>query len=132
MSGAATTYEWDVLNRLVRIDNDVDGTWAAYRYDAQGRRIEKDVNGALSRYVYDGDAILLEYDGADVLQARYSHGEEIDQPLAMTRGAQSFFYHTDHLGSVRLLTDATGSVGEFWGQFTSCNKITQSRPALTR
>jgi RHS repeat-associated protein len=61
----------------------------------------------------------LEYDGADVLQARYSHGEEIDQPLAMARdvdgdglfGAlERFFYHTDHLGSVRLVTDAAGAV----------------------
>ena len=107
--GDVTTYEWDVLNRLVRIDNP-DATYAAYRYDAQGRRIEKDVNGALTRYVYDGDAILLEYDGANALLARYSHGEEIDQPLAMTRGADSYFYHTDHLGSVRLLTNASGAV----------------------
>ncbi|MDH5557842.1 MAG: hypothetical protein OEZ03_10855, partial [Alphaproteobacteria bacterium] len=98
-----------VLNRLVRIDN-ADGTYSAYRYDAQGRRIEKDVNGALTRYVYDGDAILLEYDGANVLQARYAHGEEIDQPLAMTRGGQSYFYGVDHLGSVRLVTDAAGAV----------------------
>ena len=108
-TGGVTTYEWDVLNRLVRIDNP-DATHAAYRYDAQGRRIEKDVNGALTRYVYDDDAILLEYDGTDALQATYSHGEEIDQPLAMTRGADSYFYHTDHLGSVRLLTDAAGNV----------------------
>jgi RHS repeat-associated protein len=60
--------------------------------------------------VYDGDAILLEYDGGNVLQARYSHGEETDQPLAMTRGGQSYFYGMDHLGSVRLVTDAAGAV----------------------
>jgi len=109
-TGGVTTYEWDVLNRLVRIDNP-DATYAGYRYDAQGRRIEKDVNNlSLTRYVYDDDAILLEYDGANSLQARYSHGEEVDQPLAMTRGGQSYFYHTDHLGSVRLLTDAAGAV----------------------
>ena len=107
--GGVTSYEWDVLNRLVRIDNP-DGSYSAYRYDAQGRRIEKDVNGALTRYVYDGDAILLEYDGANSLQARYSHGEEIDQPLAMTRGGDSYFYGVDHLGSVRLVTDAAGAV----------------------
>ena len=108
-TGAVTAFEWDVLNRLVRIDNP-DATYVAYRYDAQGRRIEKDVNTSLTRYLYDDDAILLEYDGADALQATYSHGEEVDQPLAMTRGGQSYFYHIDHLGSVRLLTDAAGAV----------------------
>ncbi len=108
-SGATTTYEWDVLNRLTRIDKP-DGDYAAYRYDAQGRRIEKDVNGALTRYVYDGIAVLLEYDGANSLEARYTHSEQVDQPLAMARGGQSFFYHTDHLGSVRLVTDGAGLV----------------------
>ena len=107
--GDVTTYEYDVLNRLVRIDF-ADATYAAYRYDAQGRRIEKDVNGSLTRYVYDDDAILLEFDGTDALLATYSHGEQIDQPLAMERGGQNYFYHIDHLGSVRLLTDAAGAV----------------------
>jgi RHS repeat-associated protein len=45
-----------------------------------------------------------------VLQARYSHGEEIDQPLSMARGGASYFYGVDHLGSVRLVTDAAGAV----------------------
>ncbi len=108
-TGAETGYAWDALNRLVRIDNP-DGTYAAYRYDAQGRRIEKDVNGSVTKYVYDDDAILVELDGAGMLQARYTHGEEIDQPLAMTRGAASYFYHPDHLGSIRLMTDAAGAV----------------------
>ena len=49
-------------------------------------------------------------DGANSLQARYSHGEEIDQPLAMTRGGDSYFYGVDHLGSIRLVTDAAGAV----------------------
>jgi RHS repeat-associated protein len=73
--GDETAYEWDVLNRLVRIDN-TDGSTAAYRYDAHGRRIEKDVNGALTQLA----------------------------------AAESFFYHTDHLGSIRLVTDAAGAV----------------------
>jgi RHS repeat-associated protein len=108
-TGGVTAYQWDVLNRLVRIDFP-DATYAAYSYDAPGRRTEKDVNGDITRYVYDGDAILLEYDGADLLLATYSHGEEIDQPLAMTCGADSYLYGVDHLGSIRLVTDAAGAV----------------------
>jgi RHS repeat-associated protein len=67
--------------------------------------------------VYDGGAILLEYDGADVLQARYSHGEKIDQPLAMARGGASYFYGVDHLGSVRLVTDAAGAIANRYDMF---------------
>lgn len=39
--------------------------------------------------MYDDDAIALEYDGADVLQARYSHGESWTNrsALGVPRGA---------------------------------------------
>lgn len=47
---------------------------STYRYDGLGRRIEKVENGQTKRYVYDGEDILLEYDGSNVLQARYTHG----------------------------------------------------------
>ena len=96
-----------MFDRLTRIDNP-DATYAAYRYDAQGRRIEKDVNGVVTRYVYDRDAIVLEFDGAGSLTARYSHGADIDRPLSMERAGTSYFYHTDERGAVRLITDASG------------------------
>jgi hypothetical protein len=48
---------------------------------ALGRRIEKVANGQTTRYVYDGEDILLEADGSNVLQARYTHGPGIDEPV---------------------------------------------------
>ena len=68
------------------------------------------MNGAVTRYVYDGEDILLEYDGANALQARYSHGQRTDQPLAMERGATLAFFQADHLGSIRQVTNAAGSI----------------------
>ena len=56
---------------------------------AAGRRIEKDVSGTITRYVYDGDNIALEYNAANVLQARYSHGDQVDQPLVQDRSGAS-------------------------------------------
>ncbi len=115
-TGAVTAYTHDAENRLVRVDFP-DGTFAAYRYDALGRRIEKDVNGVVTRYVYDGEDILLEYDGSNVLRARYTHGPDIDDPLLMQRDVdgdglfaltEQFHYHTDVLGSVVALTDSAG------------------------
>ena len=41
-------------------------------------------NGQTTRYIYDGEDILLEYNGSNVLQARYTHGPGIDEPLSRT------------------------------------------------
>ena len=107
--GAVTTYTFDAQNQLVMIAFP-DGTTASYRYDGLGRRIEKNISGAITRYVYDGPAILLEYTGTNTVVARYSHGDRIDQPLSMERRGEAYFYHADHLGSIRKLTDSSGVV----------------------
>jgi hypothetical protein len=71
-----------------------------YRPDVLGRRIEKVANGQTKRYIYDGENILLEYDGSNVLQARYTHGLGIDEPIAVTKAGSTFFYHQDGLCTV--------------------------------
>jgi hypothetical protein len=48
----------------------------------------------------------------NVLQARYTHGPGIDEPIAVTKGANTFFYHQDGLGSVTDLDDAGRRDGE--------------------
>jgi RHS repeat-associated protein len=102
----------------VRIDFP-GGGFADYRYDGLGRRIQKDVDGVVTRYVYDREDILLEYDGADVLLARYTHGPGIDDPVILERdlddsgtfeATERFTYHADGLGSIVALTDSTGAV----------------------
>ena len=72
-TGDATTYQYDAENRVTSIDLP-GGATASYAYDALGRRIGKDIEGTVTQYVYDGADILLEYDGADALLARYTHG----------------------------------------------------------
>ena len=117
-TGGVTTYIFDAENRLVRIDFP-DLTFAEYRYDGLGHRIEKNTNGVITRYVYDREEILLEYDGANALVARYTQGPGFDEPLLMERDlnadglfdtTERFYYHADALGSVTDLTDNTGNV----------------------
>ncbi len=117
-TGGVTGYTYDAQDQLTRIDFP-DLSFAAYRYDGLGRRIEKDANGALTQYVYDASDILLEYDGLGTLLARYSHGQRVDQPLAVARDLDSsgsfeageqFYYQADHQGSLRKVTDAGGAV----------------------
>ena len=113
-TGVVTTYIYDVEDRLVRIDFP-GGGFAEYRYDGQNRRIEKNVDGTIRRYLYDQEDILLEYDGLNVLQARYTHGPGIDRPLILDRdldgsgafeAVERFAYHTgrprQHNGTHRL------------------------------
>ena len=112
-TGNVTVYTYDAENRLTKVEafaagNPTPAATSTYRYDGLGRRIEKVANGQTKRYIYDGEDILLEYDGANVLQARYTHGPGIDEPIAVTKGGSTYFYHQDGLGTVTDLTDSTG------------------------
>ena len=57
-TGDATTYTWDIQNRLKRIQG--PGYLASYFYDLLGRRVEKSINGDSTRYVYDGPQAVAE------------------------------------------------------------------------
>ncbi len=88
-TGNYTQYTYDAENRLIQVQEFAAGnpaaiTTSSYRYDGLGHRIEKVANGQTKRYIYDGEDILLEYDGSNVLQARYTHGPGIDEPLSRT------------------------------------------------
>jgi RHS repeat-associated protein len=126
-SKGTTTYTYDIQNRLVAI-NLPGGSTATYKYDALGRRIEKNVGGTVTQYVYDGLNILLEFDGNDKLQARYTHGLNLDQPMMMERGGAMYFYHSDALGSIAAVTDSTGKAVcgysyDSFGQATACQGL---------
>jgi len=115
--GNFTQFTYDAENRLIKVEafaagNPTPAATSTYRYDGLGRRIEKTGNGQTKRYVYDGEDMLLEYDGSNVLQARYTRGPGIDEPIAVTKGSSTFFYHQDGLGTVTDLTDATGATAK--------------------
>jgi len=106
--GRSTDYTYDFENRLIEVN--YPGMVAQYKYDPFGRRIEKNVNNTITRYVYDGPNIVTEYDGTWNVTARYIHTLAIDDPLTVTQGTNTFYYHKDGLGSVVNLTDGAGNV----------------------
>ena len=96
------TYEYDFNNKLVSVDKTV-GT---YKYDALGRRIAK--NNTLFYYV--GDQMVEEV--TDGVATSYLYGNNIDEALQMKRGADVYYYHTNHLGSTMAITEKDGKVQE--------------------
>lgn len=113
-----TRYFYDAEDRLDHVELP-DSRIVTYRYDGLGRRIEKNFDGTIRRYVYDGEDVVLEFDGTNALTARYTHGLEFDDPLVMQRdvdgsgsfeSTESYFYHTDVLGSIVQITGSDGTI----------------------
>jgi RHS repeat-associated protein len=115
--GGNFAFGYDPANRMVSISG---ATTASYLYDYQGRRSTKTVGSATS-YLYDGENLIRE-GGAS--SADYLFGPGIDEPLAMIRGGQVYYYETDALGSVNAVTNSSASVQntylyDAWGQVKS-------------
>ncbi|MDX9823069.1 MAG: RHS repeat-associated core domain-containing protein, partial [Syntrophales bacterium] len=140
-----TTYAYDGEDRMTGVTITQGGKTKEIRfgYDPFGRRISKTIqsdaigtdcaNNTCPRttyYLYDGPNIALEYDQASNITARYTHGPNIDEPLAVEKDNQAYYYHADGLGSVIALSDAQGSIVQQYdydsfGNMTTTGGITQ-------
>jgi RHS repeat-associated protein len=103
-SGGNFTFSWDYDDRMTSISG---AATASYIHDYQGRRTSKTVSGSTTTYLYDG-LNLIRASGSSA--ADYLFGPGIDEPLAMSRGGNIYFYAVDGLGSVNLVTDTSGAV----------------------
>ncbi|MEO1261904.1 MAG: RHS repeat-associated core domain-containing protein [Bacteroidota bacterium] len=110
-NGQTTHYHYDGENRLVRVQLP-DGKEVQYQYDPFGNRISQNNQGQTTRYLLDGDNVLMELDASGQTLARYTAGLTLDSWISMERGDESYFYHTDGLGSVTALTDAVQGVAQ--------------------
>ena len=124
-SGAITEtvkYDYDYLNQLVYREHDTDGD--------QGSAAEE-----RTYYVHHEGQVVLQFEKtgsgdftAQDLAHRYMWGPAVDQLLAddtidLVNGDQTLWALTDHLGTVRDLVDASGSISA--GRRP--NKLTSSR-----
>ncbi|MEJ1929429.1 putative Ig domain-containing protein [Nostoc sp. NIES-2111] len=109
------TYDWinDGENRLVGVTTaNANGTSRQqYIYDADGNRVASINNGVRTNYLVDPmrgvSQVLLEYDTNGQITAEYTYGMGL---IKSERSGNETFYHTDGLGSTRLLTNATGQI----------------------
>ncbi len=108
--GRSTAISRAEQNRLVQITRWTNGMHLAsqFTYDGFGRRV-KDVelnNGVVTstkNFVWDGDQLCEERDGNDNVTKRFlTEGEQI--------GGVNYYFTFDHLGSIREMIDANGSI----------------------
>jgi RHS repeat-associated protein len=103
MGSARWTYAWDVANHLLKVGNGT--TQGRYAYDGNGRMLESIEASQNTYFAYMGTATLWK-NGTDYIYAG-------TQLVAFTSDNLGYrtprYYHTDALGSVRLMTkdDAT-------------------------
>lgn len=102
-------YDYDLEKRLIAIDG---GTTATYDYDALGRRISKTTAAGTTHYYYDGLNLIEERNDQGATTATYVYANGLDQIVQMRRGTDTYYLHTDALGSVMAATNADGSVVE--------------------
>ena len=113
-AGQTTNYVYDVFGNLTSVTLP-DNTLIEYLADGRNRRVGKKVNGILTQgFLYQGQLrIAAELDGTGAIVSRFVYGTKINVPEYMTKGADTYRFVTDHLGSVRLVVNtATGIIAQ--------------------
>src|SRR5256885_5703591 len=92
---------------LFRSITSVNSGAATYAYDFRGHRYTKRISTATTQYIYSNGDVIAEYNqGAQVWSDYIFAG---GRRLAAGSGQGVQYYHSDHLGSARLMTDSSGN-----------------------
>jgi RHS repeat-associated protein len=109
-SDGANTYTYDVENRLLTASGAHSATLT---YDPLGRLFQIVAGSTTTQFLYDGDELVAEYNGSGVLQRRYVHGTQDDDPLISYEGssvsaAARRSLQANYQGSIVSVADASG------------------------
>jgi RHS repeat-associated protein len=107
-TNTSTTYTYDVLGNLTHVALP-DGTQIDYLIDGQNRRVGKAVNGTVVQgWLYDGQLrIVAEINGSGAVVSRFVYGAKANVPDYVIQGGISYRILSDHLGSPRLVVNAS-------------------------
>jgi RHS repeat-associated protein len=107
---SVTTYSYDVLGNLRTVVLPAsDGRTITYLVDGRNRRIGKKINGTLVQgFLYEDQLRpVAELDGNGNVVSRFVYGDKPNVPEYMVRGGATYRLIADHLGSPRLVVDAS-------------------------
>ncbi|WP_395847176.1 RHS repeat-associated core domain-containing protein [Cystobacter fuscus] len=108
---APTQYAYDALGALTHVQLP-NGTQLDYVVDASNRRVGKRLNGTLIQaFLYDGPLrVVAELDGSGAVVSRFVYASQRHVPDYMVKGGITYRLLTDHLGSIRLVVNASTGV----------------------
>ncbi|MEH1899398.1 MAG: putative Ig domain-containing protein [Nostoc sp.] len=107
------SYQWDFENHLLAATTTTANgiKQVQYRYNPDGVKVATTVDGVETRYLVDTNLsfaqVLEEYGIDGEVQASYVFGHDL---ISQKRGDTISYYHTDALGSIRLITNTSGQV----------------------
>jgi RHS repeat-associated protein len=87
----------------VTVANDV------FTYDIEDRRIGKSTSGTQTWTFYNGQQVYADFNSGGSLTMRYLTGKALDQLFGRYDGTAATWYLTDLIGSVRMLTNNSGT-----------------------
>lgn len=107
-ASGGNSYTYDFENHLTNLNSGQ----ATYIYDGDGNRVAKTASGVITQYLVDdrnltGYAQVLEEISGGTVQRVYTYGLN---RISQSQASGTSFYRYDGHGSVRLLTDTTGTV----------------------
>ena len=121
------TYGYDFENRLTQLTD--GGNGATYIYDGDGNRVGKIAGGVTTNYLVDtnnltGYAQVVEEIVSGQVTKQFTYGHDLISQRII--GGSVSFYGYDGHGSVRLLTNAAGSVTDTYDYDAFGNLISRT------
>jgi RHS repeat-associated protein len=99
------TFGYNDNQRLVTVSD----AGVVYVYNGNGQRVKKVVSGTTTVFHYSlAGQIIAESNSSGTITAEYVYLNS--QPLAKIEGANTYYYHNDHLATPQKMTDSTGTV----------------------
>jgi RHS repeat-associated protein len=127
-TSGVTRYTHDARGRLVTFQPPT-GAPTTYTYDFLGTRQSKSGPGGTVHFLVDRNnatgfsQVVRESDITGTTLRSYVYGAQL---LSQNEGGALSYYHTDSLGSVRLLTNAAGATTDTYGYSAYGQLLTQS------
>jgi RHS repeat-associated protein len=101
-------YTYDYANRLTEVEEN-STTTGEYVYDGDGKRIQTTENSTTTS-MYSGHNVVYEETSTGTACYIYGPIGRLAKRTTISQESSTFYYHTDHLGSTRLVTDSSKDI----------------------